>query len=108
MNITPSGIPPSELESGCILRLHKTQCCETRLHPGPGIAQQIKIFQRASRVAELRLNAMPHEYRSVLPRKAVVHGSGRARCYCDVTRRQRIEDTINQVDDQKQKPRGGD
>jgi hypothetical protein len=71
------------------------------LNPRGGITQQIKVLHRASSVADLQFDTVACKYPCVLPRKVVVPGSCHPGSDCEVTRRQRIDQSIYDVQDGK-------
>jgi hypothetical protein len=70
---------------------------EGGLHPGGRIAQPIKIFGGAGKVADFQLDALAREDASVLPGKVIVPRSSRPRRDYEATWWQRIDQAIDHV-----------
>src|ERR1700722_1071676 len=83
------------IESVRVGRLREAKGGEGCLHPRGGIAQQVKILYRATRVADLKLNTIARKYPSVLPCKVVVLGSLQRSSDYQVTGWQGIDQAIS-------------
>jgi len=89
--------PTQRIENIQVRRLGEAERSEGCLHPRGGITQQIQILDCASRVADLQLDTVASKYLSILLRSDLVPGSLHPGRDYEVTRRQRIDQAIRDV-----------
>ena len=81
---------------------------QRRLHAGGWVAQQCQILERADRVADGELDTVAREYPRVLPRDPLVARPRRGGRDNETTRRQRIDEAEDGVENGQHDCRRGE